>query len=108
MDAAVSAGITSIRALARVLDTNAINIYSALDRRSESFDGLEPLKRRKREDGLSAYIKTTVKAWWHDRTRVSSEKKHVRYFRQSGKPTLEHPTHFLTETQVSMSNLLTF
>lgn len=98
LDAVVSAGITSIRGLARVLDTNAINIYSAIDRRTESVDGLEPLKRGKREDGLSSYVKATVKAWWHDHIRVSSEKKLFRYYRQTGKPPVEHPTHFLTET----------
>lgn len=108
LDAAVSAGITSIRGLARVLDTNAINIYSAIDRRTESVDGLEPLKRRKWDDGLSSYVKATVKAWWHDHTRVSYEKKHVCYYRQTGKPPVEHPTHFLTETQVFISNSAVF
>lgn len=101
LDAAVSAGVTNVSALSRVLNTKISNISYAVERKPEASTGLGPLKGCKRDDGLSEYTKKTVQTWWHDRTRVSLEKKHVCFLRKLGMPTVEHPTHFLTETQVS-------
>jgi hypothetical protein len=63
-----------------VLETTLSSISSALDKRIESYNALEPLKKQRQEDGLSPYIQETIQILWHDRIRISPKKKHVCYF----------------------------
>jgi len=104
LDAAVSEGVGSVRALARVLGTKAENIMAALDRKSEISEGASKftlLQRQKRKDGTTIYTARMVQLWWHEKTRVSSNRKDV-VNKDGGekKGGLTHAKHYLTITQV--------
>lgn len=105
LDAAVGSGVSGVRALSRVLQTKTANISRALDRQhSRSDDATSkfvPLQRTKRHDGLTALVKETVIAFWHNYTRVSPNKKDIVRKRIGPRSYDSHPTHYLTETQVS-------
>lgn len=59
------------------------------------------LERAKRV-GLSDYVKETVRAWWHGRSRVSPNKKDVTRRRLGRNEYTVHATHYLTDTQVRL------
>jgi hypothetical protein len=106
LDAAVSLGMERSTALSQVLQTNPSNISAALERRvGLTAPTFFPLVRKKRQ-GLTEYIKATVRTWWHEHTRVSPNKKDVTRRRTGRKQYLVHPTHYLTDTQVRDSVFL--
>ena len=85
LDAAVSGTVGGVRALARLLGTKPENIQAALERRDD-FKGVPrftPLRRQKRRDGSTQYTTEVVQAWWHNRTRVSPNRKN-RYLTNYG------------------------
>jgi hypothetical protein len=101
MDAAVSTGFGRLGSLSRVLQTNPSNINAALERRLGLDVPSFALLMRKKRPGLSEYIRSTVRTWWHQHTRVSPNKKDVTRHRVGSKEYDEHPTHYLTDTQAN-------
>jgi hypothetical protein len=101
LDAAVSAGFGHLGSLSKVLQTNPSNINAALERRLGLDAPSFALLMRKKRPGLSEYIRGTVRTWWHQHTRVSPNKKDVTRHRVRPKEYVEHPTHYLTDTQAN-------
>ena len=101
MDAAVSAGFGGLGSLSRVLQTHPSNINAAMERRLGLDAPSFALLMRKKRPGLSKYIRATVRTWWHQHTRVSPNKKDVTRHRVGPKEYVEHPTHYLTDTQAN-------
>jgi hypothetical protein len=106
MDAAVSAGFQRLGSLSRVLQTNPRNINAALERRLGLDAPSFALLMRKKQSGLSEYIRSTVRTWWHQHTRVSPNKKDVTRHRVGFKEYNEHPTQYLTDTQANNFSLV--
>lgn len=109
LDAAVVSGVSGVRALSRVLSIKADNISRAVSRqssRSEATSKFVPLVRAKRQDGLPELVKETIKTYWHEQTRVSPNKKDIVRKRIGVRLYESHPTHYLTDTQVSFVSLL--
>ena len=104
LDAAVSGTVGGVRALAHVLGTKPENIQAALERREDFKEGVlrfTPLRRQKRRDGSTQYTIEVVQAWWHNRTRVSPNRKDIVNKGDGLKKGGEtHPKHYLTITQV--------
>jgi hypothetical protein len=107
LDAAVSEGCDGARSLSRVLQVHPRNIYAAVGRRIgvDLANQFALLERRKRA-GLTEYVKEKVQLWWTQKTRVNPNKKDVTRKRIGRNKYLEHATHYLTDTQVRMQNLL--
>ena len=101
MDATVSANFGHLGSLSRVLQTNPSNINAALERRLGLDAPSFALLMRKKRPGLSEYIRATVWTWWHQHTRVSPNKKDVIRHRVGPKEYVEHPTHYLIDTQAN-------
>ena len=78
------------------------NILNAIERISACVDVQEQYKllESAKHAGLSDYVKETVRAWWHGRSRVSPNKKDVTRRRTRRNEYLEHATHYVTDTQV--------
>ena len=80
------------------------NILNAIERRSACVDIQEQYKLLEQEKrvGLSDYVKETVRAWWHGRSRVSPNKKDVTRRHTGRNEYLVHATHYFTDTQVRL------
>lgn len=78
------------------------NIVNAMERKSGIVNVQEQYKllERAKRAGLSDYVKETVRAWWHGRSRVSPNKKDVTRHRIGRNEYIVHATHYLTDTQV--------
>jgi hypothetical protein len=108
MDAAVSTGFQRLGSLYKVLQTSPSNINAALERRLRLDAPSFALLMRKKQPGLSEYIRSTVRMWWHQHTRVSPNKKDVTRHCVGPKEYDEHPTHYLTDTQANHFSLVWF
>jgi hypothetical protein len=69
------------RAIARVLNTNPMNVYDAMKRRRLGAEGSSSqwslLSSKKWADGVDEATKDLVTQWWHQKTRVSPIQKQV-------------------------------
>lgn len=81
-----------------MLQVHPRNITAAIGRRIGPSDihQFAVLERAKRP-GLTEYMKGVVKAWWHNQTRVSLNKKDITRRRVGRKDYIVHATHFLTK-----------
>jgi hypothetical protein len=84
------------------LQVHPRNIVNAMGRKTGCVDVQEHYKllERAKRVGLSDYVKETVRAWWHGRSRVSPNKKDVTRRRLGRNEYTVHATHYLTDTQV--------
>ena len=93
------------RALAKVLNTNRQNIYSAMKRRRESVGGgslkWAPLQCSKKTTRIEEETTAAVIQWWNQETRVSPVHKEVVRKRVGPKMYEKHAMHYLLESQVS-------
>jgi hypothetical protein len=93
------------RALAKVLNTNRRNIYSAMKRRWDSVGGgslkWAPLQRIRRTTRIEEETTAAVIHWWNQETRVSPVHKEVVRKRVGPKLYEKHAMHYLLESQVS-------
>lgn len=93
------------RALAKVLNTNRRNIYSAMKRRRECVGGgslkWAPLQRIKKASRIEEETTAAVIQWWNQETRVSPVHKEVVRKRVGPKMYEKHAMHYLLESQVS-------
>ena len=106
LDVAVSAGFGHLGSFSKVLQTNPSNLNVALERMLGLDAPSFALLMKKKRLGLSEYNRGTVRTWWHQHTRVSPNKKDVTRHHVRPKEYVEHPTHYLTDTQANHLSFL--
>ena len=90
------------RAIARVLNTNPMNVYDAMKRRRFGVEGSSSQwslhSCKKWTDGIDEATKDIVTQWWHQKTRINPIQKQVVNRRIGSNQKEQHAMHYLLKS----------